>query len=133
MTEIIIQYVLVILLILGLTYFVYLLKDKGISLKEDYYGITYTVLSFLTNEEATPENVKKILRAASKTVSYVEAAYKDETNDIKEEKALVLLREAIERLDFQNEVDEESLRYIIRLCASIMPATHKDENVGDKE
>jgi hypothetical protein len=133
MAEIIIQYVLVILLILGLTYFVYLLKDKGINLKEDYYGITYTVLNFLTNEEATPENVKKVLRAASKAVSYVEVIYKDETNDIKEEEALALLREAINRLDFKNEIDEESLRYIIRLCTSIMPPTHKNENIDKKE
>ncbi|QGU95328.1 hypothetical protein GOM49_09710 [Clostridium bovifaecis] len=128
MTEIVIQYVLVVLLILGLAYFVYLLKDKGISLKEDYYGITYTILNFLNNEEATPENVKKILRVVSKVVSYVEVSSRDEENDIKEEKALVLAKEAIDALGFENEVDDESLRNIIRLCTSIMPPTNKVAN-----
>lgn len=127
MTEIILQYVLVVLLILGLSYLIYLLKDKGITIKEDYYGITYSILNFLTYEEAAPENVKKVLRSVSKAVNYVEVYYKNEENHIKEEKALVLAKESIHQLNFESKPNEESLRYIIRIATSILPPTNKEK------
>lgn len=121
MTDIILQYVLVVLLIVGLSYFVYLIKDKGIIVKEDYYGITHTILRALIDSEASSENVKRILRAVFGAVTFVEANYKNEPNDIKEEKALILAREAVEALDFESTIDEESLRYLIRINAVLMP------------
>lgn len=131
MNDIIIQYVLVVLLIVGLSYFVYLLKDKGINIKEDYFGITYTVLRTLSDVDATPKNVKKLLRAVSDAVKYVEVNFKNEDNDIKEQKALILARETVEELKFESRIDDESLIYIIRLCAAIMPATNKDKEKAD--
>ncbi|MEA4826517.1 MAG: hypothetical protein VB130_07785 [Clostridium sp.] len=131
MNDIIIQYVLVVLLIVGLSYFVYLLKDKGINIKEDYFGITYTVLRTLSDVDATPKNVKKLLRAVSDSVKYVEVNFKNEDNDIKEQKALILARETVEELKFESRIDDESLIYIIRLCAAIMPATNKDKKKAD--
>lgn len=131
MNDIIIQYVLIVLLIVGLSYFVYLLKDKGINIKEDYFGITYTVLRTLSDVDATPKNVKKLLRAVSDAVKYVEVNFKNEDNDIKEQKALILARETVEELKFESRIDDESLIYIIRLCAAIMPATNKDKEKAD--
>lgn len=131
MNDIIIQYVLIVLLIVGLSYFVYLLKDKGINIKEDYFGITYTILRTLSDIDATPQNVKKLLRAVSDAVKYVEVNFRNEDNDIKEQKALILARETVEGLKFESSIDDESLIYIIRLCAAMMPATNKDKEKED--
>lgn len=122
MSDIIIQYVLIVLLIVGLSYFVYLIKDKGIVIKEDYFGITYTILRDLIDIEATPENIKKILRTVFEAVSFVESNYRDEPNEIKEEKALILGREAVDNLGFESEIEEDSFRYIVRICATLMPS-----------
>lgn len=124
MTELIIQYVLIVLLVVGLAYFVFLLKDKDIKISEDYFGIAYTILGFLQINEATSENVKKILRLVSEAVNYVEVNYKDEDNFIKEEKALVLAKEALGSLDFKNKIPDENLRQIIRLSAAFLPPTN---------
>lgn len=124
MTQLIIQYVLIVLLVVGLSYFVFLLKDKDIKLSEDYFGIAYTILGFFQINEATPENVKKILRIVSEAVNYVEVNYKDEENFIKEEKALVLAREALGALDFKNKIPDENLRQIIRLSVAFLPPTN---------
>ena len=121
MSDIIIQYALVMLLIVGLSYFVYLIKDKGIIVKEDYFGITYTILKDLIDSEASSENIKKILRAVFQAVNFIEVNYKNEPNDIKEEKALILGREAVESLGFESIIDEEAIRYIIRIGAALMP------------
>lgn len=127
MLEIIIQYLLVVLLILGLTYVIYVLRDKGVDVKEDYYGTVYTLLTFLTPEEATTENIKMILRTVSKVVNFIETKYRDEENSIKEEKALILTMEAIEELNFEEEIDKETVRYLIRLCTAFMPPTNKSK------
>lgn len=129
MTNIVFQYVLVVVLIAGLSYLVYLVKDKGISVKEDYFGITYMLLKSLNDLEATPEKVKKIIRAISEEVQFIELNYKNEDNTLKEEKALILAKEALEALealDFENKIDDESIRYIIRLCAAALPPTHEE-------
>lgn len=126
MTNIVFQYVLVVVLIAGLSYLVYLVKDKGISVKEDYFGITYMLLKSLNDLEATPEKVKKIIRAISEEVQFIELNYKNEDNTLKEEKALILAKEALEALDFENKIDDESIRYIIRLCAAALPPTYEE-------
>jgi hypothetical protein len=130
MTDIIIQYVLIVLLIVGLSYFVYLIKDKGITIKEDYFGITYTILRDLIDAEATSESIKKILRAVSEAVIFVEINYKNEPNAIKEEKAMVLSKETVGALDFESTINEESIRYIIRLSAALMPGKNSS-SIGE--
>ena len=88
MAEIIIQYVLILLLVTGLGYLVYLLKDKDINIKEDYFGLAYVILGCLSASEATPENAKRIIRIVSDVVQYVETNYKNSENTFKEEKAI---------------------------------------------
>ena len=127
MTNIVIQYVFIVVLIAGLSYLVYLIKDKGISVKEDYFGMTYMILKSLNDLGATPEKVKKIIRAISEEVQFIELNYKNEDNTLKEEKALILAKEALEALEFENKIDDEAIRYIIRLCAAAMPPTHEEE------
>lgn len=129
MLEIILQYVLIVLLVVGLGYLIYLFKDKGFSIKEDYFGISYSILSMLAVQEETPENIKKILRVVSEVVSYVEANYKNEENTVKEEKALKLARDAVKALNFKSEVSDDSIIYLIRLACAFLPPTHKSIDV----
>lgn len=125
MLDIVIQYVLILLLVVGLGYLVYLLKDKEINLREDYFGLAYVILGELSASEATPENAKRIIRIVSGVVQYVEANYKNSENTFKEEKAINMAKEAIGLLNFQSNIDNESLKYLIRLAAAILPATKK--------
>lgn len=131
MEYIILQYVCIVLLVVGVGYLLYLLREKEIKFKEDYFGITYSILRTLTDKEITSENVKKVLRIISKIVLYIEDNYKDEDNKIKEDKALELAREALKELKFKRTIDDDSIRYIIRLAAALLPATNEaDRNVG---
>ena len=125
MVEIIIQYVLIVLLVTGLGYLVYLLKDKDINIKDDYFGLAYVILGSLAAGEATPENVKKIIRIISDAVQYVETNYKNGENIFKEEKAIKMAKDAISLLGFQSNIDGESLKYLIRLAAALLPPTNK--------
>jgi len=124
-TQLITQYVLIIFLILGFGYLIYLLKDKEPKGREDYYGIAYGILNTLQPKEATTENVKKIIRAVAEAVNYVELNYKDDDNSFKEEKALNLSRTAINALNFSSDITDESMRYIIRLVSVTLPPIDK--------
>ncbi len=125
MLDIVIQYVLILLLVVGLGYLVYLLKDREINLMEDYFGFAYVILGELSASEATPENAKRIIRIISRVVANVESNYKNSENTFKEEKAINQAQEAIGLLNFQSNIDVESLKYLIRLAAALLPATNK--------
>ncbi|HCW04668.1 MAG TPA: hypothetical protein DGK91_09170 [Clostridium sp.] len=116
MTGLIIQYVLLVLMVLAIAYFIYMLNDKGILKEDDYYGITYTILGELDRNEATRENVKKILKAVASTVEFVEEAYTDDEYKIKEERAIALSREAIRSLPIYSDLGDRALKYLIRLA-----------------
>lgn len=125
MAQLIIQYVLIVLLVIGLAYLIYILKDKGLTIKDDYFGIAYTLLNSFDINEVTNENVKKILRVISEAVHYVESNYKNDDNLIKEARAYSLSKEAINSLNFSNKIDEEVIRQIIRISAALLPPTNK--------
>ncbi|MBZ9688133.1 hypothetical protein G9F72_017505 [Clostridium estertheticum] len=125
MIEIVIQYVLILLLVLGLGYLVYLLKDKDINIQEDYFGLAYVILGGLSASEATRENEKRIIKIVSAVVQYVESNYKNSENAFKEEKAIKMAKNAIGLLNFQSNIDSESLKYLVRLAAAILPTTDK--------
>lgn len=125
MAQLVTQYVLIIFLVLGFAYLIYLLNDRGTKIVDDYFGINYYILNTLELGEATTENVKKIIRAVSEAVNYVEANYKDEENSFKEEKALALSRSAINKLNFTSTIEDESIRYIIRMASAFLPPTNR--------
>ncbi|KGM97243.1 membrane protein [Clostridium novyi A str. 4552] len=121
---IIFQYILLVLLIVGIAYFMYLIREKEEEIKDDYYGITYNLLTFLEEDESTVENAKKILRTVQECVNFVEENFRNESNFEKEEKAISLAKEAIENLNFNREIDEESLTCIVRLATAFMKPTN---------
>lgn len=123
---IIFQYILLVLLIVGIAYFMYLIKEKEEQIKDDYYGITYNLLTFLDDDESTVENVKKVLRTVRECVNFVEENFKNESNIEKEEKAISISKEAIENLNFNREIDDESLICIIRLATAFMKPTNEN-------
>ncbi|MBU3126715.1 hypothetical protein LGL55_02930 [Clostridium tagluense] len=125
MVDIVIQYVLILLLVVGLGYLVYLLKDKDINLREDYFGLAYVIFGGLSASESTPENEKRIIRIISSIVQHVESNYKNSENTFKEEKAINMAKDAISLLNLESNIDRESLKYIIRLAAALLPATNK--------
>lgn len=124
MVEIIIQYVLIVLLVIGLGYLVYLLKDKELNFKDDYYGLAYVILGSLSASEFTPENTKKIIKIVSGKVQYVETNYKSSENTFKEEEAIKLSKDAIISLNLKSNIDRESLKYLIRLATAVLPTTN---------
>jgi len=125
MTQLITQYLLIIFLILGFVYLIYLLNDRGTKNIDDYFDINYYILSTLEFSEATPENVKKIIRIVSESVSYVEVNFKDEENSFKEEKALTIARSAIDALNYTSTIEDESIKYLIRIACVFLPPTNK--------
>jgi len=125
MVEIIIQYVLILLLVTGLGYLVYLLKDTDVDHIEDYFGLSYVILGCLTANEATPENIKKIIRITSDSVQYVETNYKDSENPLKEEEAIKMAVDAISLLMLKSNVDNESLKYLVRIASALLPPTSR--------
>ena len=125
MVVIIVQYVLLVLLVAGLGYLAYLLKDRDINIKDDYFGFDYVILGSLDIVESTSENSKKILRIVSKAVQYVETNYGDSENNFKEEEAIKLVKDSIISLNLKNSIDKESLKYLVRLAAALLPPTNK--------
>ena len=129
MAQIIIQYTLVVLLVIGLGYLVYLLKDKDLDMKEDYFGFDSVILGSLLASEATPENIKKIIRIVSGVVQYVEVNYKNSENTFKEETAIKLAMDATNLLNLQSKIDSESIKYLIRLAAALLPPTNNQQEM----
>ncbi|WP_139904130.1 hypothetical protein [Clostridium thermarum] len=126
MTELIIQYVLIVLMVLGIAYFIYFLREKGVIRDDDYYGITYTILAQLENHEATKENVKKILRQVAAVVKFVEETYGGDSDKLKEDRAIAMAREAIREVDIGSDLGDNALRYLVRLACALEMKT-KDE------
>ncbi|MDF2883002.1 MAG: hypothetical protein K0R54_3559 [Clostridiaceae bacterium] len=124
MSTLILEYVLIIMLVLGVGYLLYLLKDRGTIIKEDYYGIAVSIFSVRDDNEWAPQNVKKILREVSKAVNFVELNFKNEDNELKQEKALEMVKGSISALNLKTEIPDESIIYIIRLCTALLPPTH---------
>lgn len=125
MVEIIIQYILIVLLVMGLGYLAYLLKDKELNIKDDYFGLANVILGTLSASESTPENAKKIIRIISKAVQFVENNYTNSENTLKEKEAIKIAKEGTNSLNFKNNVDEESLKYLVRIAAALLPPTNK--------
>ena len=131
MEYIILQYVSIVLLVVGIGYLLYLLKEKENKFNEDYFGITYNILRTLSDKEITYENVKRILRIISKIILYIEENYKNKDNKFKEDRALQLSKEALKELKFKRTIDDDSIRYIIRLSAALQPAANNAKAVDE--
>jgi hypothetical protein len=127
MAELIIQYILIVILVVVLGFLIYYLKDKQIIRDEDYYGITFSILSILDIKDSSRKKVKSILREVSDAVQFVECNFKGEKNEVKEERAIEIAREGIDSLKLNSKISDESVLYMIRLSCAILPPTHGDK------
>lgn len=121
MKEILLQYMLIIFLVIGIGYLLYLLKDRGIELYEDYFGLTYALLNTLQSDERGTQNIKRILRIVGEVVRFIEIEYFNEPNEKKEMEAVKLVHELLEEAGFESPIDEQSIRYIIRISSAMLP------------
>lgn len=117
MNELILQYALLGMVLICLIYLIYLVRDKGDNLNEDYFGLSYSIFSTLTSDERTKENVEKILKII---VSSIEEL-KELNLSIKEleNEEVNLAREKISENGFLSIIDENSIRYVIRLIKAM--------------
>ncbi|MBC2581594.1 hypothetical protein [Clostridium sp. DJ247] len=125
MGYIILQYTLIVIMVIGGGYFLYLLKDKDIKVNQDYFGITYNILNSLDEDNNSHEKIKSILRLVSTAVLYVENNYKDEENKTKEYMALKFAKEDLRKHKLDKDISEDNIIYIIRLAAALLPPTNK--------
>lgn len=121
MKEILLQYMLIIFLVIGIGYLLYLLKDRGMELYEDYFGLTYAILNTLQSDERGRQNIKRILRTVGEVVRFIEIEYFNESNEKKETEAVKLVYELLQEDGFESPIDEQSIRYIIRISSAMLP------------
>ncbi len=87
MGYIVAQYILIIILIIAIGYFLYLIRNKSEDYLEDYYGLSDIIINTDCKDEKV-EKYKIILRAIGFSVYEVEKDFKNQSNEIKEDKAL---------------------------------------------
>ena len=124
MIQIILQYLLVIFLVLGVAYLIYLIKDKDNIESDNLFNLEGVLQNIFDKHENTSENIKKLLRIISVSIEYVEINFRHEDNSIKEEKALLIAKEELEGLNFKSNIDDEAIRYLIRIGCAILPPTN---------
>lgn len=124
MIEIILQYLLVIFLVVAVAYLIYLLKDKDNIESDNLFNLEGALQDIFDRQENTSENIKKLLRIVSVAIQYVEINFRHEDNAVKEEKALLIAKEELEGLNFKSNIDDEVIRYLIRIGCAILPPTN---------
>lgn len=122
MSETVLSYVLIVILITGLGYLLYLLKDKGINISEDYFGLSYSVLNTFQSDEDTTDNKKTIIRIVSQVVYFIEEEFTQMNSVDKENLATKISIDAIKKIGFESPVDENSIRFLIRIATAAMPS-----------
>lgn len=125
MRYILAQYILIIILIIAIGYFLYLIKNRSDDYLENYYGLSDIIINTDYEEEKNRENIKIILRAISSSVYYVEKNFKKEPNNIKENKALEKVEETLKEYKFKGKINEDTLRYLIRINCALMNELYK--------
>ncbi|GAA0064682.1 hypothetical protein [Clostridium sp. CTA-1] len=125
MRYIVAQYILIIILIIAIGYFLYLIKNRSDDYSENYYGLSDIIINTDYEEEKSRENIKIILRAIASSVYYVEKNFKKESNNIKENKALEKVEELLKEYKFKGKINEDTLRYLIRINCALMNELYK--------
>lgn len=125
------EIVLVLFLIIGCGYLIYLFRERKVQLKEDYFGLVYGLLYTLERSDISSDTVKKILRAVSDAVSFVESNYKNEPNDVKEDKAVELIVSVLQGFNLKSEIPLDSIKYLIRIACAFLPPTRANSQVNN--
>lgn len=118
----VLEYSMLVILVVGFAYIIYLFKEKDAEVKEDYYGLNFRVFHTIKNEEYNEELIKALMKIIKDNIKYVENNYLTYGSIEKENKALELTKKKIKTMGLKSKVDDESLRVIIRLgCVFMFP------------
>ena len=119
------QYILIVVLIIAIGYFLYLIRNKSEDYLENYYGLSDIIINTDYEDEKSRENIKIILRAIGSSVYEVEKNFNNESKEIKEDKALKKTQQLLKEYKFQGKMNEDTLRYLIRINCALMGELYK--------
>ncbi len=125
MRYIVAQYILIVILIIAIGYFLYLIRNKSEDYLENYYGLSDIIINTDYEDEKSRENIKIILRAIGSSVYEVEKNFNNESNEIKEDKALKKTQQLLKEYKFKGKINEYTLRYLIRINCALMGELYK--------
>ncbi|EJP6471005.1 MULTISPECIES: hypothetical protein [unclassified Clostridium] len=125
MRYIVAQYILIVILIIAIGYFLYLIRNKSEDYLENYYGLSDIIINTDYEDEKSRENIKIILRAIGSSVYEVEKNFNNESKEIKEDKALKKTQQLLKEYKFQGKMNEDTLRYLIRINCALMGELYK--------
>ena len=120
MSEILVQVLIIITVVLGITGIVLIFKKNNIEPKEKVFENIYTILESLQTLGFADEQIKKILRVIMDGVKYVEENFKDSPNNVKENQAFNFIKGQLEILKFDNVLSDDDIRIFIRLSAAFL-------------
>ena len=120
MSEILVQVLIIITVILGITGMVLMFKKNNIEPKEKIFENSYTILKSLQTLGFADEETKNILRLIMNRVKYVEKNFKDSPNNVKENQAFNFIKEQLDTLKFDNVLSDDDIRTFIRLAAAFL-------------
>jgi hypothetical protein len=122
-----VQVLVVLLLVIGGIYAAGLIKSKG--LKTNKLDILLLINSFIASNVLEGDQAKEVSRAIGSAVRFVEVNMKDCTNEEKEDAAVSMVLDVLESLNLGKEVDVDTLKNIISIAVSFLPATKLEEVV----
>lgn len=120
MSEILVQVLIIITVVLGITGIVLMFKKNNIEPKEKMFENIYTILKSIQTLGFADEETKNILRLIMDGVKYVEENFKDSPNNVKENQAFNFIKEQLDILKFNNVLSDEDIRTFIRLAATFL-------------
>ncbi|WP_291579297.1 hypothetical protein [Clostridium sp. UBA6640] len=120
MSEVLVQVLIIITVILGITGMVLMFKKNNIEPKEKIFENSYTILKSLQTLGFADEETKNILRLIMNRVKYVEKNFKDSPNNVKENQAFNFIKEQLDILKFDNVLSDDDIRTFIRLAAAFL-------------
>ncbi|WP_461614062.1 hypothetical protein [Clostridium sp. Marseille-QA1073] len=120
MSEVLVQVLIIITVVLGITGIVLIFKKNNIEPKEKVFENIYTILIMLQTLGVADEGTKKILRLIMDGVKYVEENFKDSPNNVKENQAFNFIKEKLDILKFDNVLSDDDIRTFIRLAATFL-------------
>lgn len=130
MSEILVQVLIIITVVLGITGIVLIFKKNNIEPKEKVFENIYTILESLQTLGFADEQIKKILRVIMDGVKYVEENFKDSPNNVKENQAFNFIKGQLDILKFDNVLSDDDIRIFIRLSAAFLNPDSLSKNDG---
>lgn len=123
--EIILQIIGILVVVFGGAAGFWYIKRKNIVIDEDYFKLANQIATLIDGSIKDDNQLKQITRTVMKTVQWVEANMTNAPNDIKEDTAVDMFKEALKALNLKKPLDDQTIRQIIRIACMFLEATNK--------